>query len=114
MSGGIVRGHHPTTGLAAVPRNTCQHSKTAVVANSPDLPLPDPSSNTGAVESPSATGGTPGPHVPSGPGSLVSEGSALPGLQTVSNSSVSGTSGPGNVEDGGIGPQVAGYYPHTR
>ncbi|KAF8209133.1 hypothetical protein K438DRAFT_1754179 [Mycena galopus ATCC 62051] len=117
MSGGIVRGHCPTTSLAAVPRNTRQNRKTAVIANSSDLPLTEPSSDAGAVESPSAAGGagsTPGPPVPLGSGSLMSEGSAIPNLQTVSNSSVLGTSGPGNIEDGATERRSGGSPPNEN
>ncbi|KAF8188300.1 hypothetical protein K438DRAFT_1764513 [Mycena galopus ATCC 62051] len=117
MSGGMVRGHRPTTGPAAAPRTTRQASKAAAIPTSPQAPVSDSRVNEGAVESPSAAGGvggTPGPYAPLGPRSLASEDSAMPGLQTISDSSVAGSPEPGNVEDGGSGPPVTGYDPHTR
>ncbi|KAF8218151.1 hypothetical protein K438DRAFT_1952989 [Mycena galopus ATCC 62051] len=92
MSGGMIQGCRHTTGPAGNPRVTRQASKTAVIADSPGTATSNPSLDTGAVESPSAAGGaggTPGPFVLLGPGSLVSEDSTMPGLQTVSDSSVS-------------------------
>ncbi|KAF8170870.1 hypothetical protein K438DRAFT_1773544 [Mycena galopus ATCC 62051] len=116
MFGGMVRGRRPT-GPAVATRPKRQTSRTAAIPASSQPFSPDSQTDDGTVESPSATsgvGGTPESLAHPVPKSIVSEGSAIPSLQTVSNSSVTGSSDPGDVKDGGVGPRVAGYDPRPR